>query len=282
MAPVALILSSHVAGSGVGGGLQAAALTRLGFRTALVPTVLFGRHPGLGAPGGGPVPDALFAGQVEGLLASGLVGRADLVITGYFASAAQVETAARLLDHVAEARPQALRLVDPILGDEDRGLYVTEAVAEALPRRLVPRAGLLAPNAWELGRLTGLKITDPGSALAAAHRLGRPVLVSSVPDGADIGVLWTDGTEAWLASHPRLGQAPKGAGDLLAALFGAGLALGGDPGEVLESSVRTLAGRLAGAPSDLLDQGPAKASPPGYPPGSPPDGGDARVALRRP
>lgn len=280
--PVALILSSLVAGSGVGGGLQAAELTWLGFRTALVPTVLFGRHPGLGAPGGGPVPDALFAGQVEGLLASGLAGRADLVITGYFASAAQVETAARMLDHVAEARPKALRLVDPILGDEDLGLYVTEAVAEALPRRLVPRASLLAPNAWELGRLTGLKITDSGSALAAAHRLGRPVLVSSVPDGADIGVMWTDGTEASLATHPRLGQAPKGTGDLLAALFGAGLALGGDPGEVLWSSVRTLAGRLAGAPADLLDQGPAKASTPGYPTGSPPGGGDARVGLRRP
>ena len=63
--PVALILSSHVAGSGVGGGLQVAELSRLGFRTALVPTVLFGRHPGLGPPGGGAVSDAVFAGQVE-------------------------------------------------------------------------------------------------------------------------------------------------------------------------------------------------------------------------
>jgi pyridoxine kinase len=58
--PLVLILSSHVAASPVGGGAQAAALARLGIETALVPTVLFGRHPGLGPPGGGPVPQEVF------------------------------------------------------------------------------------------------------------------------------------------------------------------------------------------------------------------------------
>ena len=268
--PVALILSSHVAGSGVGGGLQVAELSRLGFRTALVPTVLFGRHPGLGPPGGGAVSDAVFAGQVEGLVASGLPDRADLVITGYFATAGQVEIAARLLDHVAARRPQALRLVDPILGDEDRGLYVSEAVADALPRALVPRAGLLAPNAWELARLTGRKVTDDASALAAARSLGRPVLASSVPAGEDIGVLWADGDQAWLATHGRSPAPPKGTGDLLAALFGAGAASGASPPANLEASVPTLAGRLEARPGDLLD---------------PADEGEkapkARVSLRR-
>jgi pyridoxine kinase len=276
--PVALIVSSHVAASGVGGGLQAAELSRLGFRTALLPTVLFGRHPGLGAPGGGPVPDALFASQAEGFLASGLADRVDLVLTGYFASAGQAEAAAGLLDALAARNPRALVLVDPILGDEGRGLYVPEAVADALPRALVPRAGLLAPNAWELERLSGTPVTDPASALAAARSLGRPVLVSSVPDGADVGVLWTDGTEAWIASHPRLPRAPRGTGDLLAALFGAGLALGGSPPEVLESSVRNLAARLAQGAEDLLDTPGTVASP--Y--RSPPRGGDAGVTLRRP
>lgn len=251
--PVALILSSHVAGSGVGGGLQAAVLTRLGFRTALVPTVLFGRHPGLGPPGGGAVSDAVFAGQVEGLLASGLPDRADLVITGYFATPGQVGGAAGLLDHVARVRPQALRLVDPILGDGDRGQYVSDAVAGALVRELVPRAGLLAPNAWELERLTGRSVADAPSALAAARALARPVLVSSVPAGEDIGVLWTDGDEAWLAAHGRLPSAPKGTGDLLSAVFGAGAASGASPPANLEAAVRTLARRLEAGPDDLLD-----------------------------
>jgi pyridoxine kinase len=271
--PVALILSSQVAGSGVGGGLQAAMLTRLGFRTVLLPTVLFGRHPGLGPPGGGAVPDAVFAGQVEGLIASGLADRADLVITGYFASAAQVAAAAGLLDHVAARSPEALRLVDPILGDDDRGLYVAQAVAEALPLELVPRASLLAPNAWELERLTGMRIPDAAGALMAARSLGRPVLASSIPAGSETGVLWADAKVAWLATHPRLERAPKGTGDLLAALFAASLGVGGDPEAALGASVGKLASRLAEDPEDLLDDGPETGSRGG--------GQDVRVTVRR-
>ena len=186
--------------------------------------------------------------------------------------------AAGLLDAVAASNPRALVLVDPILGDEGRGLYVPETVADALPRTLVLRAGLLAPNAWELERLSGMPVTEPASALAAARSLGRPVLVSSVPDGADIGVLWTDGAEAWLASHTHLPRAPRGTGDLRAAVFGAGLALGGSPPEVLESSVRNLAARLAQGAEDLLDAPGADADPHG----SPPRGGEVAVTLRRP
>jgi pyridoxine kinase len=271
--PVALILSSHVAGSGVGGSLQSAVLTRLGFRTALLPTVLFGRHPGLGPPGGGAVSDAVFAGQVDGLIASGLADRADLVITGYFASPGQVAAAAGLLDHVAARCPKALRLVDPILGDEDRGLYVAQAVAEALPLDLVPRASLLAPNAWELERLTGTQIPDAAGALAAARSLGRPVLVSSIPAGSETGVLWADAKVAWLATHPRLERAPKGTGDLLAALFAAALVEGDDPEAALGSSVGKLVARLAKGPEDLLDDKPATDAPGGS--------RDALVTVRR-
>ena len=77
---------------------------------------------------------------------------------------------------------------------------------------------------------------------------------------------------------PRLPQAPRGTGDLLAALFGAGLALGGPPPEVLESSVRNLAARLAQGAEDLLDAPGVDADPHG----SPPRGGEVAVTLRRP
>jgi pyridoxine kinase len=158
---------------------------------------------------------------------------------------------------VATRCPKALRLVDPILGDEDRGLYVAQAVAEALPLDLVPRASLLAPNAWELERLTGMQIPDAYGAFAAARSLGRPVLVSSIPAGSETGVLWADAKVAWLATHPRLERVPKGTGDLLAALFAAALVEGDDPEAALGSSVGKLAARLAKGPEDLLDDEPA-------------------------
>jgi len=48
--PLALILSSHVAGSQVGATAQAAALAPFAIDAMVVPTVLFGRHPGWARP----------------------------------------------------------------------------------------------------------------------------------------------------------------------------------------------------------------------------------------
>ncbi|PXA86848.1 pyridoxine kinase, partial [Caulobacter sp. D4A] len=101
--PLALLISSHVAGSQVGATAQAAALTQFRIDTMVVPTVLYGRHPGWGVPGGAPVPIEVVEGMLDGLEANGLFGLTDLVITGYFASAAQVRAAARAIDAVRAA-----------------------------------------------------------------------------------------------------------------------------------------------------------------------------------
>src|SRR5580704_5466513 len=113
-----LILSSYVASSRVGGGAQALALARLGIEPILVPTVLFGRHPGHGPPGGGAVNAATFEAMIGGVEAQGLFARLDAVITGYFSSPEQVAVAADALDRVRTAAPSARLIVDPIMGDE--------------------------------------------------------------------------------------------------------------------------------------------------------------------
>ena len=227
--PLALILSSHVASSRVGGFVQALALAQLKVDPVVVPTVLFGRHPGWGAPGGGATPPELFQGMLDGVEANGLFGAADVVLTGYFPDAAHVTAAARAIDAIRAAdrsgayAPKARIIVDPVMGDEGRGLYVSAEVAEAIASELVPRADLVTPNAWELERLTGAPVRGPADARAGSRLLGRPVLVSSVVHGSEIGVVYADSHEAWYAAHTRLAQVPKGSGDLLAALFAAAL-----------------------------------------------------------
>lgn len=231
--PLALILSSHVATSRVGGFVQALALAQGGIDPVLVPTVLFGRHPGWGPPGGAAVTLETFEGMLGGIEANGLFTTIDLVITGYFADAGQVRAAARAIDAMRARRaknPATGRLrviVDPIMGDADRGLYVAAEVAEALVSELVPRADLISPNAWELERMSGRAVRDADEAREAALRLGKPALVSSTPHGdqtaPEIGVVYADKKEAWLAVHARAPAAPKGAGDLLAALFAVAL-----------------------------------------------------------
>jgi pyridoxine kinase len=224
-----LILSSYVASSRVGGGAQALALARLGIEPILIPTVLFGRHPGHGPPGGAAVEAGTFAAMLGGVEAQGLFAQLDAVITGHFSTPEQVAIAADSLGKVRVAAPRARLIVDPVMGDDGKGLYVKEAVAEALTLRLAPLADIIAPNAWELARLTGLLVTDPQTALAAARRLGRPVLASSIRCGDEIGVLYAESEDAWLATHAPVQDAPKGTGDLLTALFTAAL-IGGFSG----------------------------------------------------
>ncbi len=236
-----LILSSFVASSPVGGGAQVMALAALEVESVLAPTVLFGRHPGLGPPGGGAVDPALFEGVLAGIEANGAFARAEGVITGYFAHQDQVAVAARTIDAVRAARPGALIVVDPILGDSGKGLYVKAEVARAIADELIPRADLITPNVWELGYLTGRPVTDAGGALGAARSLGRPALVSSIPVGRAIGVLWADAREAWLASHKRAPFAPNGTGDLLTCLFAAALLGGAAGADALETAVGDVA-----------------------------------------
>jgi len=221
-----LVLSSFVASSRVGGSAQALALARLGIEPVLAPTVLFGRHPGHGPPGGAAVAAETFEGVLAGIEAQGLFGALDAVVTGYFATPEQVAIAADALGRIKAAAPATRIVVDPIMGDADKGLYVRESVAVAIADNLIPRADLMTPNIWELTHITGRPVSDAASAASAAAKLGRPVLVSSVPAGRDIGVLYVDGGRGWLASHAPSPTAPKGTGDLLTAFMTAALVQG--------------------------------------------------------
>ncbi len=148
--------------------------------------MIFGRHPGHGAPGGAAVEPDVFEAVLGGVEAQGDFARLDAVITGHFSSAGQVAIAAAAVARIKAASPAARVVVDPIMGDAGRGLYVPGPVAEALAAELVPEAHVLAPNAWELARLSGLPVSDPASAVTAARAMGRAVLVSSVmAAGAD-------------------------------------------------------------------------------------------------
>ena len=188
--PRALIISSHVAASYVGGSAQAMALAHFRFDSMVVPTVLYGRHPGWGAPGGAAVPVEAVEGMLDGIEANGLFGQTDLVLTGYFASAAQVLAAARAIDAVraaprsGESVRKPIVIVDPTMGDTGKGLYVPQDVADAIVSELVSRADIVAlqevdhnakrtggvDQAAELGRLR------PGRERAAGYREAHKAL----------------------------------------------------------------------------------------------------------
>lgn len=239
---LALILSSFVAASRIGGAAQQYVLAAHGIDPVLAPTVMFGRSPARGSQGQVTAPD-VFARMLADIEADAIFGMVDLVITGHFSLPEQVEIAANALARVRSAsqRPPVM-VVDPILGDAPGGLYVRPEVAEAVAARLVPLADWITPNLWELGHLTGGDISDLQAAVAAARRLGKPALVTSAPAGdGETGVLFVDAENATLFAHPRLPKGPNGTGDLVTASFGAGLVEGLTPLAAAERAARAAA-----------------------------------------
>ena len=245
--PLALILSSFVAASRIGGAAQQYVLAAHKIDPVLAPTVMFGRTPARGGRGEVTSPDVFrrILGDIE---ADGLFGMVDLIITGHFSSPEQVEIAAgvigrvRATDRSAALGARPLVVVDPVLGDAPGGLYVSPEVAQAVETRLVQQADWITPNLWELAFLTDRPITTAAEARDAVRSLGKPALVTSAPAGPDeIGLLYVDKEEAVLFAHPRVANTPKGTGDLVTASFGAGLVEGRNPRDAAERTARAAA-----------------------------------------
>jgi pyridoxine kinase len=215
--PLLLVISSYVAASRVGGDIAPYVLGPLKVDPVHVPTTLFGRHPGWGKPGGAAVLANTMQDMLDGVAANGLFELTDAILTGYFATPDQVDVTARAIDAVRAARGagrEPFVMVDPIMGDKDKGLFVPEATAKAQAEVLVPRANLVACNHWEFQRLAGPaeKLED---VVEAARASTRNWLVSSIPCGARIANVLLEGGEAYAAAHDTVaGEPPKGTGDL--------------------------------------------------------------------
>ena len=225
------MISSFLAGSNVGGSLAMKVLPLLGCELSLLPTTMLGRHPGWGVPGGGAVTDEMFSGMAEGLVANHVIKNADCIVTGYFTSAAQVSEAARLItDHKTEGTPV---IVDAVMGDFGKALYVKEEVAAAIVSELLPLADIIKSNAWEFweierrnGRVDAIPEAGRDADVIKSHLAGDGSLsalqfVSSVERGDEIGLLGASQQGAFWSGHARAKgeHVPNGFGDCLTVLL---------------------------------------------------------------
>ncbi|MDF0598104.1 PfkB family carbohydrate kinase [Psychromarinibacter halotolerans] len=219
-----LILSSWVAHGHVGLSAATPVLQALGHRVTQLPTVVLSNHAAWPHVAGARVPVDQIAAMADAAQANGWLRDVDAVLTGYLPTADHVALAVRLLDDLPDAR----KVVDPVLGDAPKGLYIAEDAARAIRDDLVPRADIVTPNAFELSWLTGQDVGSVAQALSAARtlgpRLGPRVLVTSAPAGdGQTGVL--DSGDATLFATPHRDGVPNGVGDVFSALVAAGVPL---------------------------------------------------------
>ena len=201
-----LAISSQVAFGPVGNSACVPALNAAGIEVIALPTILLSNQPALGKPSGIRVPAGTLSDMLEKLEALGAFENLSGILTGYFADAEQVIAIART---IARLKP-ALYLCDPVIGDDPKGLYVPEAVAEAIRDHLVPLASILTPNHFEREWLNARKDVT-------AHIPER--ITTSLPQGNALVTELVAAGQTHRHTTLRQDKVPHGTGDLFSGLY---------------------------------------------------------------
>ena len=214
-----LTISSHVARGHVGNIAATTVLEALGHAVWQIPTITLSNHKGYRHCAGAALPTGMINDMIEALNKNGWLGEIDAVLSGYITSADQVAEIYDAVDAVKTANNKALYWCDPILGDHPGGLYVPDAVAQAIADKLIPRADGISPNAFELGWLAGKHVSNVTSTVDAARTLpDMTKMVTSVPVGqTELANLLVSPDQAHAISHKRFDQVPHGTGDVFTA-----------------------------------------------------------------
>jgi pyridoxine kinase len=211
-----LAISSQVVYGPVGLSCIVPALQSGGHEVLAIPTILLSNHPGHGKTEGRATAAAEMSAMIAALEKLDAFENLDAIITGYFASAEQIEIVAAL---IARLRCKII-LIDPVLGDHGK-LYVAHAVAESIRDGLVPLATIVTPNAFELSWLTGLPTDNAEQAVQAARSLGiiEVIATSVVSSAHELSTLRIAADRIETISSPIEAKVPNGTGDLLSGLY---------------------------------------------------------------
>lgn len=229
-------IQSQVVMGHVGNSAAVFPMLAAGLEVAPVPTVIFSNTPDYPSLRGRPLPADFFAELLQGLWDRELPQRADLLLTGYIGS---VEVAHLLADFVTRAKAENPRLryyCDPVMGDEQPGLYVPAEIADTFRDRLLPMADIASPNPFEIAWLTGRPITELADIPRAAQALHMAPQAQLIVTGCRLRETAPGMLESVVhgpqgsSRHPtpHLPIALAGTGDLFAGLIVAALGRGHD------------------------------------------------------
>jgi pyridoxine kinase len=220
-------IQSQVAYGHVGNSAAVFPMQMHGIDVIAVPTTLLSNRPGYPTIRGRVLEAQLVADLLQGIEERGAVDRCKMILSGYLGS---VEIGAVVADFVAraKARNPALRYAcDPVLGDRDRGLFVSPSIPPLVRDRLCSLADIITPNHFEFEWLAGAKAETLDQVIEAARafttRGPSTIVVTSAeladPPGGEIETLAIEASQAFRVRTPKLPISPNGTGDLFASLF---------------------------------------------------------------
>ena len=247
-------VQSQVVYGRVGNNVATPVLLRAGLEVAIVPTVVFSNTPHYPTIHGGCIPDDWFAGYLSDLKARRALSQLRAVLVGYLGGPSQTAMLAQWLRPLREQYPGLLVVVDPVIGDEDSGIYVAKGMVDGHLQHLIPQATGITPNGFELRYLTSMPVDTTDQVIAAARTLIRGntqwiIATSAAPqdcpeDEIQLIVITADSAER--IRHPRVvdSMVVKGTGDLFSATLTACLLAGKSLNEAARFSADVVAQAL--------------------------------------
>jgi pyridoxine kinase len=235
-------IQSQVVHGHVGNSAAAYTIMAEGVSVAAVPTTLLSNHPRYPTLRGRVCEAELVADLLRGVEERGLVERASVLVTGYLGSEKNAQVIADFVARARRKNPKLVYLCDPVIGDDGK-VYVADGILDVVRTQLVPAASLATPNQFELEQLSGVKVTDVASLLAASAALSAQGAVIATgctltdTGAGQIETILCAGGQAQRFATARLPIRPCGTGDLLAGLVAAHVAKGASVAGAVRAAV---------------------------------------------
>jgi len=219
-------IQSQVVYGHVGNSAAVFPMQAKGLEVAAVPTALLSNHPRYPTVHGQMLDPELIAGLLQGIEERGVLDTARIIVTGYLSSADNTAVVAAFVERAQQRHPQLVYVCDPVMGDDDLGVFVKPALRDAFRERLVPMATIVTPNQFELELLTGRKARTLAGLDEAMTALGGGAISAAVTGcvlddtapGSVETITWSpQGTGR--TTRPRLPIRPCGTGDLFTGLM---------------------------------------------------------------
>lgn len=250
-----LIIAGSDSGGGAGVQADIKTVTMLGGYAATAITALTAQNT-TGVHGVHAVPAGFVADQIRVVMED--IG-ADAIKIGMLGATETVHAVVGALEAHAPGVPVVL---DPVMVAKGGQALLADDAVEAMKTTLLPRAGVVTPNAPEAARLTGLPVVEPEDLAAAGRALLDLGARAGVMKGGHLPgdlvtdvVVTADGTETFTETRIDT-RHTHGTGCTLASAIAVGLAQGLDIISAVKKARAYVFVAMANAPGLGAGHGP--------------------------
>lgn len=215
-------IQSQVVHGHVGNSAAVFPMQARGIEVAAVPTTLLSNHPHYSTMRGRVLEADLVADLLKGCEERGLIETSAILLTGYLGSVEIAHVVADFVERAKRRKPDLLYVCDPVMGDDELGVFAADGLPDVFRERLAPQAAIITPNQYETEMIIGGKARS-ANALSSASRIisdrgtGTIVVTGCVLDDTEAGMVETilcQASALQRTATSRLAIRPAGTGDL--------------------------------------------------------------------